>query len=81
MEGRDSRKARLRPPGRPRRCWVSRAPLPWPVILLRSAIWVLPGAIGVLGVITVIDALFPLWNPKRQALHDLAARTQVVSLR
>ena len=60
---------------------LSRAPLPWPVILLRSAIWVLPGAIGVLGVITVIDALFPLWNPKRQALHDLAARTQVVSLR
>ena len=27
---------------------------------------------------TVVDALFPLWHPKRQALHDLAAKTQVV---
>jgi len=27
--------------------------------------------------ITVADALFPLWHPKRQALHDLAAKTQV----
>ena len=25
-----------------------------------------------------VDALFPLWQPKRQALHDLAAKTQVV---
>jgi uncharacterized RDD family membrane protein YckC len=25
--------------------------------------------------------LFPLWHPKRQALHDLAAKTQVVRLR
>lgn len=57
------------------------APLPWPVILLRSAIWVLPGALGLLVVIKLIDALFPLWHPKRQTLHDLAAHTQVVLLR
>jgi uncharacterized RDD family membrane protein YckC len=29
----------------------------------------------------MIDALFPLWHPKRQTLHDLAAHTQVVLLR
>jgi uncharacterized RDD family membrane protein YckC len=57
------------------------APLPWPVILLRSAIWVLPGALGLLVVFKLIDALFPLWHPKRQTLHDLAAHTQVVLLR
>jgi len=22
--------------------------------------------------------LFPLWTPKRQALHDIAAKTQVI---
>jgi uncharacterized RDD family membrane protein YckC len=53
-------------------------PLAWPVIFLRSAIWVLPGALGVLAVFKLIDALFPLWHPKRQTLHDLAAHTQVV---
>jgi uncharacterized RDD family membrane protein YckC len=25
--------------------------------------------------------LMPLWNPKRQALHDVAAKTQVVKIR
>jgi uncharacterized RDD family membrane protein YckC len=31
--------------------------------------------------ITVVDVLFPLWHPKRQALHDMAARTQVIRSR
>ena len=53
-------------------------PLSWSAVGLRSAIWVLPGMNALLGLITVLDALFPLWHPKRQALHDLAARTQVV---
>ena len=26
----------------------------------------------------LLDALWPLWQPRRQALHDLAAKTQVV---
>jgi uncharacterized RDD family membrane protein YckC len=39
---------------------------------------VLPGINSLLALFTVVDALFPLWHPKRQALHDLAARTQVV---
>jgi len=40
-----------------------------------------PGALGLLVVFKLIDALFPLWHPKRQTLHDLAAHTQVVFLR
>lgn len=58
----------------------NREPLSWNVIVVRVAIWVLPGMNGLLGVVQLIDALFPLWQPKRQALHDLAAKTQVVRL-
>ncbi|HVD82461.1 MAG TPA: RDD family protein [Propionibacteriaceae bacterium] len=53
-------------------------PLPWSSILIRSAIWVLPSINSFLSLITVLDVLFPLWHPKRQALHDLAAKTQVI---
>jgi uncharacterized RDD family membrane protein YckC len=53
-------------------------PLAWNSISIRAAVWVLPGISAFLSFITVIDVLFPLWNPKRQALHDIAAKTQVV---
>ncbi len=53
-------------------------PLSWSAVGLRSAIWVLPWMSCLLGIFTVLDVLFPLWQRKRQALHDLAARTQVV---
>jgi uncharacterized RDD family membrane protein YckC len=53
-------------------------PLPWSSILIRSAFWVLPSINSFLSLITVVDVLFPLWHPKRQALHDLAAKTQVI---
>jgi len=53
-------------------------PLAWNTVGIRAAIWVLPGISSLLALVTVADALFPLWHPKRQALHDLAARTQVV---
>jgi uncharacterized RDD family membrane protein YckC len=53
-------------------------PLAWNSIGIRAAVWVLPGISAFLSFITVIDVLFPLWNPKRQALHDIAAKTQVV---
>jgi uncharacterized RDD family membrane protein YckC len=53
-------------------------PLPWNSIGIRAAVWVLPSISAFLSFITVIDVLFPLWNPKRQALHDIAAKTQVV---
>jgi uncharacterized RDD family membrane protein YckC len=53
-------------------------PLPWGSIGIRVSIWVLPGISAFLGFITLVDVLFPLWHPKRQALHDIAAKTQVV---
>jgi uncharacterized RDD family membrane protein YckC len=53
-------------------------PLDWNTIGIRSAIWVMPGINSLLALFTVVDALFPLWHPKRQAIHDLAAKTQVV---
>jgi uncharacterized RDD family membrane protein YckC len=56
-------------------------PLAWSSVFIRAAIWVLPGISLFLSLITLVDVLFPLWHPKRQALHDMAARTQVVRLR
>jgi uncharacterized RDD family membrane protein YckC len=53
-------------------------PLSWSAAVIRAAIWVLPGISSFLSLITVADSLFPLWHPKRQALHDLAAKTQVI---
>jgi uncharacterized RDD family membrane protein YckC len=59
----------------------SRERLPWRAILIRAAIWVLPAAPSWLLALKLIDALYPLWHPQRLAIHDLAARTQVVSVR
>jgi len=53
-------------------------PLAWNAVGIRSAIWVLPGINSLLGLFTVADVLFPLWHPKRQAIHDIGAKTQVV---
>jgi uncharacterized RDD family membrane protein YckC len=54
--------------------------LAWSSVLVRAVLWVLPGALS-LRILTVADVLLPLWHPKRQSLHDLAARTQVVRVR
>jgi uncharacterized RDD family membrane protein YckC len=56
----------------------ARPGLGWSASLIRAAVWVLPGISSLLVLFTVVDALFPLWQPKRQALHDLAAKTQVI---
>ncbi len=53
-------------------------PLSWSAVVIRAAIWVVPGVYSGLFLITIADVLVPLGHPKRQALHDLAARTQVV---
>ena len=53
-------------------------PLSWNSVVIRTLVWVLPGVSGFLIFFRVLDGLFPLWQPKRQALHDLAARTQVI---
>ncbi len=55
-----------------------RGGLGWGRAFLRALIWVVPSATSWLLVIRAADALLPLWHPKRQALHDLGARTQVV---
>lgn len=54
--------------------------LAWSSVVVRTLLWVLPGALS-LRILTVADVLLPLWHPKRQTLHDLAARTQVVRVR
>ena len=53
-------------------------PLAWNSIGIRTAVWVLPGISSFLALVTLVDVLFPLWHRKRQALHDIAAKTQVV---
>ena len=52
--------------------------LSWNTVGIRSAIRVLPGITSILTVFVLFDSLLPLWHPKRQAVHDLAAKTQVV---
>ena len=59
----------------------NREPLSWNSIAIRVAVWMLPTTNSLLSVVRLLDVLFPLWQPKRQALHDLAAKTQVIRLR
>lgn len=55
--------------------------LEWSTVVVRALIWVLPVKLGWLVFFFALDCLSPLWNGKRQSLHDLAARTQVVKIR
>lgn len=55
--------------------------LAWSTVTVRALIWTVPNLNPLLLVVRVVDALMPVWNPKRQALHDLAAKTQVVKIR
>jgi uncharacterized RDD family membrane protein YckC len=55
--------------------------LGWSTCLIRALIWTIPNVQSMLIVIRIVDVLMPLWNPKRQALHDVAAKTQVVKIR
>lgn len=50
--------------------------LGWSTIALRVGLWVVGGQL--IFVFRLLDGLFPLWQPKRQAIHDLAAKTQVI---
>ena len=69
----------------------STGPLPWGTVALRSVSWLLPSGSGptalvplvgfVLLVFHAVDALFAVRLPRRQAIHDVAARTQVVKIR
>jgi len=43
--------------------------------------WLVAGALGFLcGIGSLLDILWPLWDPKRQTLHDKAANTLVVDV-
>ena len=59
-------------------------PLSWGTVLLRwvgqnwsSGLSMVP-VLGLLGLYPVLDLLWPLWDDKRQALHDKVAKTNVV---
>ena len=63
-------------------------PLPWGTVLARWFTQNLGGAVsvvpllGLLGwVYSLLDDLWPLWDGRRQALHDKVARTNVVRSR
>lgn len=45
---------------------------------LLSVIQILPVVAGIYPLVSVLDGLWPLWDNKRQALHDKIATTQVV---
>ncbi|NNG20260.1 RDD family protein [Naumannella sp. ID2617S] len=49
--------------------------LPWGTALLRPLVTRLLGLVPLLG---LIDYLFPLWDRRRQTLHDKVVKTQVV---
>lgn len=65
--------------------------LSWHTAGVRTAVWLVPSTNGffvtvlaglgtLISLFWLLDALFPLWQPKRQAVHDLAAKTQVVKI-
>lgn len=62
-------------------------PLSWRTCLVRAAIWLVPllgsyiGALNFLGLFRYLDGLWPLFDRRRQSLHDKAAGTQVVRIR
>lgn len=56
-------------------------PLAWSAVVARALVWTVPDLQPLLIVVRAADVVWPLVNPKRQALHDLAARTQVVKIR
>lgn len=53
----------------------------WRTAIVRAVVWVVPGQTACLWPLRVLDVLLPLRHPRRQALHDLAAATQVVRTR
>jgi len=53
-----------------------RDPLSWTTIGIRVLLRFVVSPL--IWLFALFDALWPLWHPRRQALHDLAAKTQVV---
>ncbi|SDT09836.1 RDD family protein [Microlunatus soli] len=57
--------------------------LPWPQAVIRALVWSVPFTAGtaMLLLFGALNSLFPLWNAKRQAIHDIAAKTQLIKIR
>ena len=63
-------------------------PLSWSTVLLRwlgqewyRVVGLVPMVGGFLGLYMLVDDLWPLWDDKKQALHDKVAKTNVVRVR
>jgi len=63
-------------------------PLTWGTVLMRwlgqfgvGILGLIPAIGGIFGLYTVVDLLWPLWDSKKQAVHDKIAKTNVVRLR
>ena len=57
-------------------------PLPWTSVVLRALVFAVPLMVGSVAILfAVLNCLFPLWNEKKQAIHDLVARTQIVKIK
>ena len=63
-------------------------PMPLGTVLLRWVGQFGPGLLGIVpyvgglsGLYSLLDDLWPLWDDKRQALHDKVAKTNVVRIR
>ncbi|WOP18700.1 RDD family protein [Raineyella sp. LH-20] len=62
-------------------------PVGWGACAIRALLWVLPDIsslalpISFLAFFRYLDGLWPAWDRKRQAIHDKAARTQVIRTR
>lgn len=55
--------------------------LGWRPAAVRAAAWTVPQLWTCLLLLLLVDCLYPLWQNRRQSLHDLAARTQVIKHR
>ena len=53
--------------------------LGWVQVVVRALIWSLPFTIGyaMLWLFALLNGLLPLWNVKRQAIHDLRRSTNL----
>ncbi|QCR18200.1 RDD family protein [Agrococcus sp. SGAir0287] len=50
----------------------------WAVALAPGALGQVPSVAGITNLWTMVDGLWPIWDRRRQAIHDKVARTNVV---
>lgn len=69
---------RVRHRDRERLPTIGEATARWAVALAPGALGQLPGLASIANLWTIVDGLWPLWDRRRQAIHDKVARTNVV---